>query len=56
MVSQGAASKSMRFYSWRKKGDVWKVDLARMDTKNWNFEKIAACAEELKQKHGITSL
>ena len=58
MVSQGN-SKSLRFYAWRKKqtneGDKWKVELARMDCKNWNWEKITSGAMELKQKHGLIS-
>ena len=54
VVSQGS-SKSMRFYAWRKKNDEWKVDLARMDTRNWNWEKICNSALELKQKHGLIS-
>ena len=58
VVSQGN-SKSLRFYAWRKKqtneGDKWKVELARMECKNWNWEKIASGAMELKQKHGLIS-
>ena len=54
VVSQGS-QKSMRFYSWRKKGEDWKVELARMDTRSWNWEKIAAQALQLKAKHGIIS-
>ena len=38
LVSQGS-SKAIRFYVWRKKAeDVWKVDLASMDSTKWNFD------------------
>ena len=52
----GTETKELRFYSWRKKGEEWKVELARIGTKKWNWEEIASAAMELKQKHGITSL
>ncbi len=51
----GNTAKELRFYSWRKKGEEWKVELARTSTKKWNWEKLASAAMELKQKHGITS-
>jgi len=58
VVSQGN-SKTMRFYAWRKKNvdgeDKWKVELARMDCKGWNWEKISTLAMQLKQKHGLIS-
>ena len=49
----GSEAKELRFYSWRKKGDEWKVELARTGTKNWDWEKLAMMAKGLKQKHGI---
>lgn len=52
VVSQGS-QKALRLYRWRKKGEDWKVDLCRMDTKNWNWEAISKAAQELKQKHNI---
>ena len=58
VVSQGN-SKTIRFYAWRKKqtneGEQWKVELARMDCKSWNWEKIVSSVMELKQKHGLIS-
>ena len=51
----GNTAKELRFYSWRKKGEEWKVELARIGTKKWNWEKLASAAMELKQKYGITS-
>ena len=51
----GNTAKELRFYSWRKKGEEWKVELARIGTKKWNWEKLASVAMEFKQKYGITS-
>ena len=51
----GSTAKELRFYSWVKRGEDWKVELARLGTKKWNWEKIASAAMELKQKYGITS-
>ncbi len=49
----GGTAKELRFYSWIKRGEEWKVELARTGTKKWNWEKLASAAMELKQKHGI---
>ena len=49
----GGTAKELRFYSWRKKGEEWKVELARIGTKKWDWEKLAMMAKGLKQKHGI---
>ena len=49
----GTETKELRFYSWRKKGEEWKVELARIGTKKWNWEKLAMIAKGFKQKHGI---
>ena len=52
----GGEAKDLRFYAWRKKGEEWKVELARNSTKKWNWEEICKRAMELKQKHGLTSM
>jgi len=49
----GTETKELRFYSWRKKGEEWKVELARIGTKKWNWEKIAIKANVLKQEYSI---
>ena len=49
----GGTAKELRFYSWIKRGEDWKVELARTGTKKWDWEKLAMMAKGLKQKHGI---
>ena len=48
-----STAKELRFYSWVKRGEEWKVELARLGTKKWNWEKIAIKANVLKQEYGI---
>ncbi len=45
--------KDLRLYRWQMRKGAWKVDLARMSVKRWDWEKIAAKAREMKEKHGI---
>ena len=51
--------KDIRLYRWQKRLDrktqqeSWKVDLARMSVKSWDWEKVAAKARELKSKYNI---
>ena len=49
----GSEAKELRFYSWIKKGEEWKVELARTGTKKWDWEKLAMMGKGLKQKYGI---
>jgi len=48
-----STAKELRFYSWVKRGEDWKVELARLGTKKWNWEKIAIKANVLKQEYSI---
>ena len=48
-----STAKELRFYSWIKRGEDWKVELARLGTKKWNWEKIAIKANVLKQEYNI---
>ncbi len=51
--------KDLRLYRWQKRLDrktqqeSWKVDLARMSVKGWDWEKLATKARELKAKYSI---
>ena len=54
VVTEGS-KESMRFYDWRKKGEDWKVELCRMDTRQFDWDSIRDGAKELKQKYGIMS-
>jgi hypothetical protein len=53
IVAQGS-QKSMRLYAWRKKGEDWKVDLARMDATRWNWQEINEKVSELKTKYSLS--
>jgi len=53
LVVDDRGTKKIRFYAWRKKGDSWKVDLARVDTRGWDFENISQSIAEFKKKHMI---
>lgn len=52
VVAQGS-HKSMRLYAWRKKGEDWKVDLARMDATKWNWDQINEKVSEFKTKYAL---
>jgi hypothetical protein len=54
--------KDLRLYRWQKRFDnltqlvSWKVDLARMSVRGWDWEKITTKARELKERYGIKGL
>lgn len=51
--------RDLRLYRWQKRLDkkanaeAWKVDLARMSVRDWNWEELAQKIKELKAKYGI---
>lgn len=59
VVVESKFGRDLRFYRWQKRVDkgeqkeVWKVDLARMSVRDWDWEKLAQKAKELKEKHNI---
>ncbi len=45
--------KDLRLYRWQRRGDAWKVDLARMSVRSWDWAKISAKVSEMRTKYGI---
>jgi len=53
VVVDNNGKKDLRLHRWRKKGENWKIELARGSVKDWNFNLLAENASELKIKHAI---
>jgi hypothetical protein len=54
VVVEGQAGKDLRLYRWQNRKGQWKVDLCRMSVARWNWETLAAKAQELVAKHGVS--
>ena len=54
VVVESQFGRDLRLYRWMKRKDQWKVDLCRMGVGRWKWDEIAAKANELIAKHGIS--
>lgn len=59
VVVEGEFGKDLRLYRWQKRLDKkdqtenWKVDLARMSVRSWNWDELVQKVRELKEKYQL---